>query len=121
MRDDDLAGEHATTAERVAEYVRNHGALEPERAWIASPFDTWHPNPSYQGPPVPHPELGEEEAIPYRQRCTREDCDEWGEPRHDRYGIYAGRLCDQHWDATGMADWVFDAGYAGEVLEPEDY
>jgi hypothetical protein len=42
--------------EAVAEYARQHGAVETERAWILSPFDTWERNPSYRGPAVPHPE-----------------------------------------------------------------
>ena len=50
-------------------------------------------------------------------QCGKPDADE----RYDRYGIYAGKMCGLCWDATGIADWVFDAGYAGECLEPEDY
>ena len=51
----------ATTSEHVAEYTRNHGALNPETAWILSPFDTWEANPSFVGPRPPHPESCEEE------------------------------------------------------------
>ena len=55
-REDALANENAPMSMHVAEYARNHGALTPEKAWILSPFDTWEANPSYQGPPVRHPE-----------------------------------------------------------------
>lgn len=47
-------GEYLTMA--VREYAREHGAMEPDRAWILSPFDTWERNPFYRGPPVRHPE-----------------------------------------------------------------
>ena len=40
----------------VNQYAAAHGAEEPERAWILSPFDSWEPNPHYRGPPVRHPE-----------------------------------------------------------------
>jgi hypothetical protein len=46
----------ATVSEACREYARNYGATRPERAWILTDFDTWEPNPSYSGPPVPHPE-----------------------------------------------------------------
>lgn len=32
------------------------GELRPDLAWICTNRDAWHPNPFYQGPPVPHPE-----------------------------------------------------------------
>jgi hypothetical protein len=41
--------------------------------------------------------------------------------RYDRYGIYAGKMCDAHYRASGLEEWVFDPDYAGEALEPEDY
>ena len=43
------------------------------------------------------------------------------EERYDRYGIYAGKKCDSCWKSSGIAEWMFDAGYAGESLEAEDY
>lgn len=50
----------ATQSEACHEYVANHARALAERgevpAWILSPFDTWHRNPLYSGPPVPHPE-----------------------------------------------------------------
>ena len=61
------------------------------------------------------------DRVPVGDRCTADDCEEWGEARHDRYGIYAGRLCDEHWEACGIGDWVHDYADAGEYLEPEDY
>lgn len=39
----------------------------------------------------------------------------------DRYGIYYGRLCEKCEIASGIGDFVFDASYAGERLEEEDY
>ena len=51
----------ATTRDHVSEYARNHGALEPLRPYILSPFDTWEVNPFFVGPRPPHPESGEEE------------------------------------------------------------
>lgn len=53
-------GEYMTAA--VAEYAREHGRDRPDQAWIASPFDTWEPNPFYTGPKVPHPESDEFET-----------------------------------------------------------
>jgi hypothetical protein len=47
--------------EAVGEYAREHGRLNPDRAWILSPFDSWEPNPFYQGPPARHPEDDEYE------------------------------------------------------------
>jgi len=39
----------------------------------------------------------------------------------DRYGIYYGTLCEPCEKASGIRDWEFDASYAGERLEEEDY
>ena len=39
----------------------------------------------------------------------------------DRYGIYYGTLCEPCEKASGIRDFVFDASYAGEHLEEEDY
>jgi hypothetical protein len=52
MEDDRLA----TEAEADAEYARNVGYDNPERAWILSDRDVWYRNPAYTGPAVPHPE-----------------------------------------------------------------
>lgn len=46
----------ATMREAVQEYTYNVGRMKPESAWILSPFDTWHKNPFYRGPQIPHPE-----------------------------------------------------------------
>lgn len=51
-------GEYMVAACR--EYARQHGALEPDSAWILTPFDTWEPNPCYNGPPISHPEFDED-------------------------------------------------------------
>jgi hypothetical protein len=46
----------ATQWESDREYATNYGMDHPEKPWILSPRDVWHPNPSYRGPRVPHPE-----------------------------------------------------------------
>lgn len=46
----------ATIEDAVREYVYNVGRENKDRAWILSPFDSWHKNPFYTGPKVPHPE-----------------------------------------------------------------
>jgi acetyl-CoA acetyltransferase len=56
-REDALANENAPMSMHMAEYARNYGADRPDQAWIGMPDGaTWEANPSYQGPPVPHPE-----------------------------------------------------------------
>lgn len=42
--------------ESVHHYAAVYGAEEPEKEYILSPFDTWHPNPYYTGRKGPHPE-----------------------------------------------------------------
>ena len=42
--------------EACREYAREVGRENPDRAWIATDFDSWEPNPFYKGPPVRHPE-----------------------------------------------------------------
>jgi hypothetical protein len=62
-----------------------------------------------------------EQAIDQALRCVCTSCGKpGGFERSDRYGIYAGRLCDPCWNVSGARTWVFDAAYAGESLE-EDY
>jgi hypothetical protein len=39
----------------------------------------------------------------------------------DPYGIYGGRWHDSCWDKFGYGNFKFDAAYAGESLEEEDY
>ena len=46
----------ATMAEAAQEYVWNVGAEMRDVEWISSPYDSWHKNPFYDGPPGPHPE-----------------------------------------------------------------
>ena len=46
----------ATADDAVREYVWNVGRERPDIAWILSPYDSWHNNPFYKGPPEPHPE-----------------------------------------------------------------
>lgn len=50
----------ATMSQAVAEYVVNVGRERLNEAWILSPYDTWHKNPFYTGPEVPHPEYHNE-------------------------------------------------------------
>jgi hypothetical protein len=54
--DEDMPAPVPSLQDHMRDYANQHGALEPERAWILTPFDTWLPNPHYVGPRVPHPE-----------------------------------------------------------------
>ena len=36
--------------------ARELGAASPQRAWVCTDRDVWHPNPFYDGPEQPHPE-----------------------------------------------------------------
>ncbi len=47
-------GEYMSAALR--QYAGAYGEVDPDRAWILTPFDTWERNPHYVGPPVRHPE-----------------------------------------------------------------
>ena len=59
-REDALAQDAMTDGEymscALSHYAHVHGAEDKEAAWILSPYDTWHANPYYRGPPQPHPE-----------------------------------------------------------------
>jgi hypothetical protein len=46
----------ATPADAVREYAANAGAMQPDREWILTPYDSWERNPCYSGPPQRHPE-----------------------------------------------------------------
>lgn len=59
-QDDDDYAPVATMSEACLEYASNAGSERTECAWILSPWDTWHRNPCYSGPPVPHPECDDE-------------------------------------------------------------
>jgi len=49
--------------ELVREQMYWDGQFCPDQAWILSDFDTWEPNPHYNGPPNPrHPDDYEEEV-----------------------------------------------------------
>jgi hypothetical protein len=48
--------EVVTIASECEAYAYYEGKERPERAWILSDYDTWHRNPFYRGPPVPHPD-----------------------------------------------------------------
>jgi hypothetical protein len=39
------------------EEAHNIGMERPEQPWILTDRDVFLPNPFYNGPPVPHPEL----------------------------------------------------------------
>lgn len=43
-------------SEALSGYAADRGALDTEREWISSPFDTWHRNPYFKGTPGRHPE-----------------------------------------------------------------
>lgn len=59
------------------------------------------------------------------QQALRWVCTKCGKPGADtvtdRYGIYYGTLCESCEIASGIRGWEFDASYAGERLEEEDY
>jgi hypothetical protein len=56
-REHDLFYGVATPADACREYAYNWGMDNPDRAWVLTDYDVWMPNPHYQGPPVPHPEM----------------------------------------------------------------
>lgn len=61
MLSEDMHDAMATQHEAAREFISN--IADPEGpAWLLSPYDSWHPNPAYSGPPVPHPE--DEEYAP---------------------------------------------------------
>ncbi len=41
--------------------------------------------------------------------------------QYDAYGIYCGFMCDRCFGEKYKQYRYFDAGFAGECLEPEDY
>jgi len=43
--------------EAIREWVWIVGAERPDECWLLSPHDSWHRNPHYTGPDVPHPEF----------------------------------------------------------------
>ena len=47
---------YATDAEWDRAEAAELGAADPDVAWVLTDRDVWHANPSYVGPPVPHPE-----------------------------------------------------------------
>jgi hypothetical protein len=61
----------ATPADACREYAATVGAEYPAHAWILTDYDTWEPNPHYQGKPVPHPEWGYD--------MTEEELEAWGD------------------------------------------
>lgn len=67
---DNDPGGPATEAEAAAEYVRNVGRDEPDREWIATPWDSWGRNPYYTGAPGPHPEADDDDR-PAQERNQR--------------------------------------------------
>lgn len=46
----------ASPSDALREYGSNAGMDNPDRPWILTPWDVWVRNPSYVGPPAPHPE-----------------------------------------------------------------
>lgn len=52
-----------------------------------------------------------------REGIFPDDLDE----QYDRYGIYAGMWHESCWERHGYGNFVFDAAYAGESLEGDDY
>jgi hypothetical protein len=56
-REHDLFWGQATPADACREYADNYGADNPEMPWILTDFDTWEPNPHFQGDRGPCPDL----------------------------------------------------------------
>lgn len=46
----------ATKQDACREYAANVGEMRAEQEWILTDYDTWEPNPWYQGRKGPHPE-----------------------------------------------------------------
>jgi hypothetical protein len=53
---DDYGFTYATDSDWDRAEATDLGMANPERAWVLTDRDVWHPNPWYSGPPVPHPE-----------------------------------------------------------------
>ena len=72
-----------------------------------------------------HQETENEALLAEIEEALRWVCTKCGKPGADtvtdRYGIYFGKLCEPCEKASGIRDFVFDASYAGERLEEEDY
>lgn len=47
-------------------------------------------------------------------------CNNEGESRYDRYGIYCGFYCEKHWKQDSRRNWKWSPD-CGETIEPEDY
>lgn len=45
-----------TTQDLCRDQAYHLGRERPEQAWISTSWDTWEPNPFYEGPEEPHPE-----------------------------------------------------------------
>ena len=63
---------NASGSESLAEFARNAGMDNPERAWLLDPRDVWVRNPFYNGPSVPHPE-DDEDIRPALIQAQKED------------------------------------------------
>jgi hypothetical protein len=46
----------ASVSESISQWARVCGHECKDRAWLLHDRDVWVPNPSYDGPPQPHPE-----------------------------------------------------------------
>lgn len=54
------------------------------------------------------------------RECSEPNCEAEGCERFDHYGIFAGFLCDKHWENSPIRkDEYFDESYAGESLDDE--
>lgn len=62
--------EIATPSTARAEYALNAGAMQPDVAWISTPWDTWERNPHYTGPEVRHPEADDDEPVRSRAELS---------------------------------------------------
>ncbi len=72
-----------------------------------------------------HQETENEALLAEIEHALKFTCTRCGKPGADtvtdRYGIYYGTLCEPCEKASGIRNFVFDASYAGERLEEEDY
>jgi hypothetical protein len=50
------AFEYATDTDWDRAEAYELGEANPDRAWVCTDRDVWHPNPFYTGEPQPHPE-----------------------------------------------------------------
>ncbi len=90
-------GACATAQESCQEYADNVGMDEPDREWIATPFDSWERNPHYTGKPGRHPEADYDEGPDAGGLCEGGNfCEGAGqEKEHNNDRSASGRFDDE--------------------------